>query len=252
MYRDIFTSKWILGSLALLIIIAGACYVGYKRERAADRKALVETSKLVREWHESRKVRTLDSTAEIPIPAQSNTQNAGITVNESVAEVKNNTEVETQQQSETAAANAEAEDVPTSPFGSGPYPDVPDDLRSIERFKPIWEYEDWTNKHQDPKGAELLDRVWIKAWENGEREILGASFNPENNRVYLNYPNTIYVWYDEYEADDGTPGRYFTLIKGAGDVKLTKEQKLRGEAPPGVQVIDGETGGIDPYEYLHQ
>ena len=42
MYRDFLTNKWILGSIALLIIIAGGCYFWYQHSLVDDRKAAAD------------------------------------------------------------------------------------------------------------------------------------------------------------------------------------------------------------------
>ena len=128
---------------------------------------------------------------------------------------------------------APAEDVPVSPYGLGPYPEVPIGFPvSVE-----WSSED--------KEGELHLRVMIKAWNAGER-FVGASTG--NGKLYLHYPNTVYVQYGERLDANGNVIKYVRRAKGAGDVPVP---------PPGenfssdVRVLDFDSAGIDPYEYLN-
>ena len=126
---------------------------------------------------------------------------------------------------------APAEDVPVSPHGFGPYPEVPEDF-------PLPVY--WTDRTER---QELLMRVMIKAWTEGERFISG---NIVDGKVCLNFPNTVYVRYKEIPTADGSVIST-RVIAGATDI----EGPPPGEDfPPGVRVLDFDEAGIDPYEYL--
>jgi len=50
MLRDIFKNKWILGGIALLIIIAGGCYFYYQYTIAQYEKQAAETAEFARQW----------------------------------------------------------------------------------------------------------------------------------------------------------------------------------------------------------
>ncbi len=125
------------------------------------------------------------------------------------------------------------EDVPVSPFGFGAYPEIPADFP----FNVKWTD---TTEHID---LELSARVMIKAWNEGER-FLGSSIG-ENGRVYLHYPKTVYVQERKHIASDGSAGGSSRLI--IGDIKeLSPGESL----PADIQVLDYNSAGIDPYEYL--
>jgi len=124
-----------------------------------------------------------------------------------------------------------AEDVPVSPHGFGPYPEVPEDFPL-----PV----DWTGKHVQ---AELLMRVMIKTWTEGERFMSG---NIVDGKVLLNFPNTVYVRYREIPTADGSVITTRS-IAGATDVEVPPPGE---DFPPGVRVLDLDEAGIDPYEYL--
>ena len=247
MTRDIITNKWFIGAIALLIIFAGACYLWYQHDTAPYRQEAAESAKLLRQQEAAKKVDTVNEAVQAAekAPAESNTLTTEKPINAITAEVENNTEVE--KQTNTPAGTAQAEDVPVSPFGFGPYPDVPEGmLDSVGNvYRPIWDRPKFPNIML-PERAELMSRVAIKAWQEGlHRNWIGIG--GANGKIYFNYPNTIYVWYGEREEVDGTITRYFTRVKGK---ILSPEQMRLGIAPSGMRVLDGETEGIEPYAYL--
>lgn len=132
---------------------------------------------------------------------------------------------------DTSTAEELAENVPSSPHGFGAYPEVPEDFPL-----PV----DWTDRTEQ---QELLMRVMIKAWTDGERFIGG---NIVNGKVRLNFPNTVYVRYKEIPTADGS---VISTRVVAGDPDV--EGPPPGEDfPPNVRVLDFDEAGIDPYEYL--
>ena len=95
---------------------------------------------------------------------------------------------------------------------------------------------------------ELLSRVMVKAWTEGDHNFVGAAST--DGKVFLNYPNVIYVTYGEpYENKDGELIRPITRVKGAGIV-LSAGEMRNGVIPPGFTVIEFEDAGYDPYTYL--
>lgn len=252
MFRDILANKWILGGGLLVIIACIAFFVLLEIDNARHKRRMMQMRNQIKATQQEGSLPEAEPTQDVS-PMESTTSNEENPIIEPSDELETNTisDLVQDQQTGTQGEVVDASEVSVSPFGFGPYPEVPEGMLDPvgNPYKPVWKEPDYPNYEGD-RDLELIDRVWIKAWEDGERNILGAGSDSDTSRIYLNYPNTIYVWYDEYETDEGEEIRYFTRVRGAGDVKLTTEQKLRGEVPPGVRVIDGETGGIDPYEYL--
>ena len=135
-----------------------------------------------------------------------------------------------------------AEDVPVSPYGFGPYPEVPADYP--EHLTPIWS--------RDPNAAEpfeLIDRVLIKLWNQGHRDITGGSTG--NGKVYPHYANTAYVRYgSEITLPDGTVHREILRIKGGPDIAPFAKQIRRGNTPAHIKIINFDRAGIDPHTFL--
>ena len=143
---------------------------------------------------------------------------------------------------------AAAEDVPVSPLGFGPYPEVPADYP--EHLTPIWVRN--PNLVGVPGHAaepfELMDRVLIKLWKQGHN-IKGAS--TDNGKIYPYYPNVVYVRYKEFKRSDGTVYRRITRVKGGPNVGSVAEQIRSGNTPSHIQLVEIKNGGIDPYTFLN-
>lgn len=95
---------------------------------------------------------------------------------------------------------------------------------------------------------ELLGLVIVKKWNEGDRDFVGMSM--KNGKVYLHYPDVVYVKWKEDQLPDGTTRKYAALVYGPGGDSTITDQISAGILPPGVQVLDMDTSGIDPYEYL--
>ena len=230
---DFRTNKWIIGGVLLLIIIAGGCYFWYQHSLADDRKAAADAAEYARRLENQKakqEAATETKTTLTKAPAENNTAEKLSTNNE----VGNNTEAETLQQSDTSAQTAETKDVPVSPFGFGPYPEIPDDY-IIPPDKFNWDF--WGETLQD----ELISRVRIKLWNQGIRSE-GSSF--ENGKVYPTILGTVYVVWDgdRIRRISGHPDDDFDAIEAALEA---------GQPPPeGITVLNRNEAGIDPYSFL--
>jgi len=246
MLRDIITNKWILGG-ALLIIIGGIAFIvlleidmaRFEQQVIQNRRAIQERARAA----------PIGVSTEEGTPAESGTPSAERPITAPTEEVapapERQTETDIPKQTALPAENADAAEVAVSAFGFGPFPEVPEGMTDFagNPFVPEWKKPDYPS-YEFSREFELIHRVRIKKWKEGDRDVVGASF--QYNKVYLNYPNTVYVWYEEFEDDEGEGASLDT----SGPVSLTIEQIQSGDIPPEVRVIDGETGGIDPFEYL--
>lgn len=247
-------SKMYWGAAILILLLVTASVFVILREIADNRELndqLTEAQKLADQINQ-RKISENNKKSELDIPLQpKDTDSENFT-----AEVENNTEAETPKQSEgtkdvhASVQTAETKDVQVSPFGFGPYPEVPEGmLDSVANpYKPAWERSYWSDRPRE--GAELLSRVLIKAWKEGNRDWIGAS--QEDGKVRINYPNTLYIQYGEPETrSDGTIYRPIVRTKGDPSVRLTLDQMENGIVPAGVRVLDFDTDAINIFEYLN-
>ena len=96
-----------------------------------------------------------------------------------------------------------AEKVAVSPFGFGPYPEIPADYpHGVSWINPS-EKLLRPERREHRKRLELIDRVMVQAWTDGDHNFDGATGNGSGDgKVYLTYPNVIYVEYGEPEEND--------------------------------------------------
>jgi len=131
----------------------------------------------------------------------------------------------------------ETGDFPVSPYGFGPYPELPEEWAGA--FPPN------SVKH------ELIVRVAVKLREQGVN-VEGTSM--EEGRVYPHIRGIYYVKWAE--TDEGV--RY--IANGTGHpydgnrlhaIRVEKEEPLtEADIPADIKLVSYEEGGIDPYEFL--
>lgn len=141
-----------------------------------------------------------------------------------------------------------AEDVPVSPFGFGPYPEIPEDYPHLNSWDQIADEE-------DPEW-ELMARVMIKLWKQGTKVIAA---NMENGLVYPTLTDTLYIKWDEFSGPDG-PVRYISEVAGdpAAAMRLEDISENRdkndslseADLPSDITFVPYSEGGINPYTFL--
>lgn len=142
---------------------------------------------------------------------------------------------------------------PVSPFGFGPYPEVPSDYPD----DPVWiEYSDYPDGSGEfgsdfIRDLELMDRVLIKLWTQGRRAT-SASMG-EGEVVYPGYPDSVYITWSYVEEPDGTLTRYASEMRSGPDVPLSVFDAIdeTGEVPFGITELSHDTDGINPYTFLN-
>ena len=141
---------------------------------------------------------------------------------------------------------------PVSPFGFGPYPEVPSDFPR----DPVWVADPDYPEGDEHLGSdfmreiELINRVLIKLWNQGHR---ATSASMSDGLVYPGYPDTVYVTWKYIEEPDGTMTRYASGISSGPEVPLSVHDSIReeGAVPFGIKELSHEDDGIDPYTFLN-
>ena len=98
---------------------------------------------------------------------------------------------------------------------------------------------------------ELWGLVMVKKWNEGDRDFVGTSMDMDTGKVYLYYPNVVYIKWEDTQLPDGTITKYVSEISGADST--IRDQVSEGILPPDVLVLDMKdlhASGIDPYKYL--
>lgn len=123
-------------------------------------------------------------------------------------------------------------------------PQVPPDLP----FPIVWLHpKEKAVRIDELTQRELWGLVMVKKWKEGNR-FVGTSMDMDTGKVYLYYPNVVYVKWEDTQLPDGTLTKYASEVSG-GDSTIA-DQVSNGILPPGVLILDMDASGIDPYEYL--
>ena len=259
MFHDLLSSRWFQGGFALFVLcVCGSLLYSWHVKRTTESEMAHHDRLLgLQKQKETRTAEAVNDPIENETPGLVNTpdENTDTPMSDETEASPNDTEnldlADAFLPEDFVSEEVPAEEVVVSPFGFGPYPEVPADYP----FTPFWlryqkDPERYDAKYDTEflKSKELLSRIMVKAWTEGVRDFTGGSFELTTGKYYLHLPNTIYVEYGEpYENEDGTFTRPFSSYTG-GNVHLTHEQMQRGTAPTGVRVIEG--GSYEPYEYL--
>jgi len=247
-----FYTKWIIGGILLLIIIAGACYLWYQHDTAPYKQEAAETAEFAREWEATQKASTknkaeqaanqasVEGTTPTTDKQSNNTIDAGngdTTPNETHANL-----------TEQAQETENTEGVKVSPHGFGPYPEVPADYFR----QPSWLKYPNGVPGDAAEPFEIMDRVLIKLWNQGHKNITGASFSPDG-KVYPHYANTAYVSYGKkIILPDGNVYQPVKSVKGGPDIAPFTKQIMNGNTPAHIKLLDYDSAGIDAYTFLKE
>ncbi len=248
MLNDIFTNKWILGSIVFLIMFA--VVFGFLYIRDTKINSLIREAKKIKDIANKGEMAEKDANingkeqlVESVPPMENTTQNTEKKITEkSASSLSQNNSAGPPQGVDSNVStlkNKKTKRVRTSPHGFGPYPKRP-------KGAPIARFDD-----SDSIDMELMLRVAVKAWNEGERFQSGFT-DGNTGRVYLNYPGIVYVEYSE-EVDDVTGEVKSVVSNVTGGASLSQSvirSVLDGNTPTGYTLIGMNESGIDPYEYL--
>ncbi len=241
MIRDILTNKWIIGAVFILLIVITGCILYYQQTTQADKQAVEQADKLLQQWKANKADKAKPTTTvdkEVtPTPAESTTTTAGKPTNKIGEETEEtNTNKPTEPVVNIATSETDnPEEVKVSRFGFGPYPKVPDDYPGDfgRQGEVNWDY-------RNTPGLELITRVLVKLWTEGERNFRGGSTH--RGKVYPHYYDTVYLHIEKTEN-----GR--RIHKKSGPFVGFDTADI-DNPPPHIRILDLETSGIDPYQYL--
>lgn len=133
------------------------------------------------------------------------------------------------------ASEEETAEVPVSPHGFGPYPEVP------ANYPGTVNWDDYRNDSNPI--FELMERVKIKLWT--EQGVYAEGMTGDHNRVYPIVRGIVMVGW----SHDGTHIQR-TLGHPADNLQEITEEIETGSIPSGITVVDYESAGLDPYFFL--
>ncbi len=215
MFRFTLTNRWFLGVCLFLIVLSIGCCFRYQHALAPDRQQAEEVQQK-KERNQKKDVNTETTQMVTGTPGENKkTQTKDIQLNEIVSEA--------------------GKEMHLSPFGFGPYPDIPSDFPQQKLF---------SIHHGSPEG-ELLDRVRVKLWKEGIRPD-GIGYLYSTGLIYPTVRGTIYVRWGEFRGK-----KYISSLKCHPlDFFDISKFRYENEIPPHLKVLDFSEG-INPYEYLN-
>lgn len=256
MLREVLTSRAILAGIIFFLLVVGSSLLYDWHVRCEMAGELVQTALSMQQPENKKEKRTAqDAGVSIGIDRVGETR-MSLEVDEAQARSEETETVidEVSESVDIAEAfffdetmqAAPAEEIRISPFGFGPYPELPPGYPNPD----LWDYADalYALSPERAHDWELRERVCIKLWKQGKKS---ESVAMENGLVYPCYENTVYVRWDKYIDDDGTRVAYITELLGPPSTARYNDDFDNNIIPPGVTVIPYEEGGIDPYTFLN-
>ena len=237
-----FNVRVLLGALLVFCVIAGGFTLWYHHEMkklAAEDNAFKQRQEERNLTHSSAPIVT-PQVIKDPQPVKRLSQ-PGDSLNVSPAATEQTEETEGTPNSDAERSSAESEDTPVSPYGFGPYPELP------EGWPPdIWPRQSATH--------ELMMRVEIKLAHQGI-EVRGSVM--DNGLVYPMIPGTVHIKWEEYLGPPGIVRYIGTMIgdpAACNRIEAIAEAKgddfTEDDIPSDIKIVPFEEGGIDPYEFL--
>lgn len=225
--------------IGFLIIFAGLCYLFYQYTTTPYREDAALHHEKIRQYKKQRTVTIGDPFASEQV-TDSNVGGIGKNAKKPIKDTSSTIDKTESTKTQTNAAphtteTGNTEDMSVSPFGFGTYPELGD-----YPYKVIW-------KNKDTPSAELLTRVLIKLWNEGERNFRGGSIS--NGKVYPHYNDVVYYKFTPFMDEDGNI-RGGTTETFSGPHVQYRKSELKNP-PPGLRVLDIDSSGIDPYKYLN-
>lgn len=258
MLRYIFTNKWIIVSVVVLLLVGAGCVLWYHYTLSPYRQEYAKTQQRVQEWTASQhrvapsqEVEGVEKQGVAPAEDRSVSAAPATDKTDKLSRDVDTTESIAQQLATTEPEPAKV--VRESPFGFGPYPEIPDAYRDLDGISDIWAYYEEL-RQTDPEAArmnELGERVLVKLWQHGLSPIGGTH---SNGRFYPNYPKTVYVTWEEDVLEDGTIERYPAKISGDPSFAAYEAAFIESDGevfPSSYTMLDHQKDGIDPYQFLN-
>lgn len=255
------TSQLILGGIIGILLVTGLCYLWYNHTIAPYKQEVVDAAEVVRQWEKNQKVDPENVMEdETNTPAENITQTLEKPIKQMdpglVAKDTKSTDSSEPEDVPLETPLSENMDAATvSPFGFGPYPEIPEGYPLIASWTRIKEHREKFNDNIW-KEFELMDRVFIKLFNEGNTSFEAGTVH--NGLVLPIYPNVAYVSLKKDQTEEWTEdgdlieidSKSSRIVAGS-DVSGEDKEKIRnGEIPPGIK-IRSFSDGINPFEFLN-
>lgn len=242
---NLLANKWLLGGIIWILAVIVLCFIWYRHSITPYEKSVEDTYEIIRQRESTQKVNTKNITEDIT-NTSTKFQNSNETINSDNKKVEQDNNDLNDRNSTIQTETLEKLKVSSNSFG--PYPKVPSDypLRS-----PIWLRNPKRVQDSTAHPFEIMDRVLIKLWNQGRKDITGASYNTSNGKVYPHFTNTAYIQYGKkIILPDGNVYKPIERVTGGPDIGAYHNQIRNGNTPAHISLLDYDSAGIDPYTFL--
>lgn len=273
MFGDFLSNRWVQAGLIFFVLCVGGSLLYSWHVRRTTVAELVQSDLLLQDHgtqdETSPAVKTVDTSRvnfdETPLEKQSAVPKAddtGVFPSDTALPIDlSDTFLPETSVSEEAPFT---EEIPVSPYGFGPYPEVPSGYPLPDSIP--WE---WTEEHiagleetmrrpLQEKGVsfteflktnELMARVGIKFFNEG-RSFDGIITSDKTGLFYPNEPDVLYVKWREMTLPNGDVKRYMSQTIGSAISNISIAAQEGREPPPDGIEIRSLNDGIVPYDFL--
>ncbi len=252
MWKDVlFNKRFFTGLVFLTLLIVGSI-IWYESEIRKLRKSEAKTQVFL----DALKKDTLatkdgEENPDLAI-SQSETTTAPLVVEENEMQtLQQENFIRDDQSMETAEPlrNSKTGDIIGESNLINDFPEVPEGFPSD--LIPVWVHLPNYQKG-DMYGHELMYRVLIKLWNQGDHDFVNGIYSHNNGRVYPLCNDVLYVEWDD-EVVNGKTIRFPVATTGAMEYPFTIEEQITGSyltKYPGLKFVDWHQAGYDPETFL--
>ena len=263
MLRDWLLGKILLGAAVLSILFVIGSFLWSQNEERKIQEQFTETQKNSRQMGDRSKAQPIDAVQQPTVKTDMPGEALSVADNttDTVPESENTPSLEETDIGAISESVSLLEETPMadtndwrsgsygeSDYGFGPYPEIPPDYP--EHRRPFWTTDlDRTGHHEHLKTIELLARVRIKLWKQGQTDVKLDLEGP-TQKIRIVTPGTVYVQYEETKLPNGT-SKIVRFLGGSDDLTGDVQDQIRlGKTPAGIRVLDYDSTGFDVYEFL--
>ena len=245
MFRDLLSHRLIQAGLAFFVLIVGGSFLySWHAQRTTE-------TELRKRPLEGQSIEDKQATSTIPADLQTEGfvsiphKNMGTQMPEATEALPKETEnldfADALLPEDIATEETPAKAEVVSPFGFGPYPELPEGWPADKIWPCI------------SADHELMARVLVKLAHQG---IMTEGSIMENGFVYPTYPGVVYIKW-AYKQKNGA--LYIADLSGDTDAvdRISAIEEVRGDTfkkadiPSDIKVLSFEEDGIDPYAFLN-
>ena len=246
MFRDLLSSKLVIAGLTCCVLLVAGSLLYRSHVVSGIRKDEARTQQFLQQLESSDRLsapQQQEATTDAP-EGHATTPVATDDAAESMPDISvprpnsKAAHVDTAEAPEATVAGEKTTDVPVSPYGFGPYPELPEGWPADQIWPCI------------SANHELMMRVEIKLAHQG-LDVMGSIM--ENGLVYPTISDTVYI-----EWAKNARRQYIRGMAGDPDAcdrirAIEDERGIRftaADIPSDIKVLSFQEDGIDPYEFL--